>query len=84
MLMVAPSGSEKLESERATPIWFMALNDTGSVAALERVTKAVRIGWRMRERIRYGFSRQKTAMARGYTTRIMASTPIITQTTMRT
>ena len=48
MLTVAPSGSEKLESERETPIPSIARNDTGSVAALERVTNAVRSGWRMR------------------------------------
>ena len=37
MLIVAPSGSEKLESERETPISSIARNETGSVAALERV-----------------------------------------------
>ena len=50
MLTVAPSGSEKLESDFATPISFIASKETGSVAALERVTKAVRMGWRMRAR----------------------------------
>ena len=65
MLIVAPIGSEKDESVRSTPSASAALNDTGSVAAEERVTKAVSIGSRRRRSTLYGFSRQKSAIASG-------------------
>ena len=65
MLTVAPIGSENEESLRSTPSASADLNETGSVAALERVTKAVMIGSRMRMSTRYGFTRQKSASASG-------------------
>ena len=47
MLIVAPIGREKEESLRSMPRSSAALKETGSVAADERVTNAVRIGSRI-------------------------------------
>ena len=66
MLMVAPSGSAKLESSSRTWRLSRAMRmETGSVAALERVRKAVMMASLMVLRTWSGFSRQSTRRRSG-------------------